>query len=194
MKQAFGRWWAETAVYLAHVAALARPGARVRGFAVHPFQAGALQGWQASDLCLLVEEGRRQVDRQRADLDRVQARSQLLFTVAGVLLGLLVSESDTTARHGTAVATIWYVGLVLVTLGLLGAAALMSVRSTFGGVDAALLSRQPAPVLRSMARAYAQAVAEGENTVATRLTVFRDAVLLVVVGAALQAGVWLATR
>ncbi len=82
MKQAVGRWWAETAVYLAHVAALARPGARVRGFAVHPFQAGALHGWQASDLCLLVEEGRRQVDRQRADLDRIQARSQLLFTVA----------------------------------------------------------------------------------------------------------------
>jgi hypothetical protein len=84
---------------------------------------------------------------------------------------------------------LWNLGLILIVLGLLGAAALMSVRSTFGMVDAALLSQEAPPVLRLVARAHAEFVAEGENTVEIRLTVFRDAVMLVVVGAALQAGV-----
>jgi hypothetical protein len=69
----------------------------------------------------------------------------------------------------------------------------MSVRSTFGMIDAALLSQQERPVLPAVARAYAESVAEGHNTVGTRLTVFRDAVLLVIIGAAVQLGVWLST-
>ena len=184
----------EVAVYLAHVGALFRPGVRVRPFRVHPGAVGSLEGWSDDDFQLLVEEGRRQLDRQRTDLDRLQSRSQLLFTTAVALLALLVSESGVVHRHGIGVVVLWYLGLVLIVVGLLGSAALMSVRSTFGMIDAALLSQQTPPVLRSVARAHAEGVAEGENTVGTRLTVFRDEVMLVVVGAALQAGVWLAAR
>jgi hypothetical protein len=60
-------------------------------------------------------------------------------------------------------------------------------------IDAALLSQQERPVLPAVARAYAESVAEGHNTVGTRLTVFRDAVLLVIIGPAVQLGVWLST-
>lgn len=194
MSEALARAMREVVVYLAHVAALFLPGVRVRQFQVHPGGVGSLEGWGDDDFRLLVEEGRRQLDRQRTDLDRIQTRSQLLFTTAGVLLALLVSESGVVQHHGFAVFIFWYMGLVLIVLGLLGAAALMTARGTFGMVDAALLSREAPPVLRSVARAHAEQVAAGENTVGTRLTVFRDAVMLVVVGAALQAGVWLAVR
>jgi hypothetical protein len=194
MSRALARAMQEVVVYLAHVVALFRPGMRVRQFQVHPGGVGSLEGWGDDDFRLLVEEGRRQLDRQRTDLDRIQARSQLLFTTAGVLLALLVSESSVVQHHGFAVFMLWYLGLVLIVLGLLGAAALMAARGTFGMVDAALLSQEAPPVLGSVARAHAELVAEGENTVGTRLTVFRDAVMLVVVGAALQAGVWLAAR
>jgi hypothetical protein len=186
--------WEEAVVYLLHVGALFRPGASVRSFAVQSDKVGPLEGWDDADLKLLIEEGRRQFDRQRADLDRIQTRSQWLFTAAGALLALLISEVDIIAIHGAIVFIVWYLGLVLVTLGLLGAAAVMSVRSTFGRVDAAHLSQQLPPVLQVVAREYAERAADGENTVATRLTVFRDAVLVIVVGAALQVGVWLATQ
>jgi cytochrome c oxidase subunit IV len=193
MSRALARAMQEVVVYLAHVAALFRPGVRVQPFRIHPGRVGSLQGWGDGDFRLLVEEGRRQLDRQRIDLDRIQTRSQLLFTTAGVLIALLVSESGVVHRHGLAVFVLWSLGLVLIVLGLLGAAALTAARGTFGMVDAALLSQEAPPVLRSVARAHAELVAEGENTVGTRLTVFRDAVMLVVVGAAFQAGVWLAT-
>src|SRR6266498_1771096 len=129
MRRAFAVAEQEVNVYLAHVAALFVPGVRVRSLPVHPGKVGTLSEWSEAELVLLVEEGRRQLDRQRADLDRVQARSQLLFTTAAALLVVLTAEFETMASRGGMVFMAWYLGLALVALGLLGSAALMSLRS-----------------------------------------------------------------
>jgi hypothetical protein len=95
MSRAVARAMQEVVVYLAHVAALFRPGVRIQPFRIHPGRVGSLQGWDDDDFRLLVEEGRRQLDRQRTDLDRIQTRAQLLFTTAGVLLA---SSTSATGR------------------------------------------------------------------------------------------------
>jgi hypothetical protein len=181
----------EVAAYVRHVAALLLPGLSPGGFTAHQTEPDDISGWSADELRLLVEEGRRQLDRQRAELERVQTRAQFLFTTAVALLAVFVSQTD---RIGGGAAVLWALGLAAVAWGMLGAAALMSVRAEFGGIDSTRLSHQQASeVLFSLARAYSSTVRVGENTVATRITVFRDAVLLVVVGATLHTCIWLLT-
>lgn len=181
----------EVSVYFRHVGALLLPGVDAGEFTVHRTEPADVSEWEPDELRLLVEEGRKQLDRQRTEQERVQTRAQYLFTTAAALLAVFVSQTD----HLNSLALIgWAVGLVVLTLGLLGAAALMSVRAQFGGIDASLLShQQPGSVLVRLAGAYASAVRTGENTIATRITVFRDAVFLVLAGAALHAGIWLYT-
>jgi hypothetical protein len=182
----------EAAVYVRHVCALFIPGVDPGEHVAHAVEPDALVDWCSDEHRLLIEEGRRQVDRQRAELERVQARGQLLFTTAAALLTVFLSQ--TRGLAGLVVVILWVVGLLLLVAGLLGAAALMSVRARFGGIDAALLSHQAAgSVEAGLAAAYSRAVRTGENTAATRITVFRDAVALVLIGAVLQTVIWLYT-
>jgi len=58
----------------------------------------------------------------------------------------------------------------------------MVVRADFGTIDTALLSQTTPPILRPLATSYSRMLATGENTVVTRLTVFRQAVLFVISG------------
>src|SRR5579859_3712330 len=68
-------------VYLAHVFGLIRPGASVPNFNAHPAQPQSLAGWTNDELQLMIDEGRRQSDRQQADLEQIRSRAQWLFTV-----------------------------------------------------------------------------------------------------------------
>ena len=67
------------------------------------------------------------------------------------------------------------------------------MQSEFGTIDAALLTYSGPRPLKPLAEAYAEQVRSGENTIAARITVYRDAVWLVLIGAAAQLVVWLAT-
>jgi hypothetical protein len=73
---------------------------------------------------------------------------------------------------------------------LLGAVAVVVANKEVGIIDTARLSRQHNPILPELAAAYARVVRKGENTIATQITVYRDAVLLVLVGATLSGMAW----
>lgn len=181
----------EWAVYLRHVLALFLPGANPGQFVAHRGTPGDVTPWGPVSVAVLIDEGRRQVDRQRAELDRVQGRAQFTFTVAVTVLVALGTQAPEIRDARGIVQFGWAAGLGLLLLGMLGAAALMSVRATVGGIDASNLSNEnPSTAQTAVAQGYANIVAEGENTVATRITVYRDAVFLTVTGALVHGVFW----
>jgi hypothetical protein len=184
----------EARIYLRHVLALFLPGIYVPVFEAYRIEPSPLDGWQDQDFNLLIDEGRRQLDVQREELERVRARGQFLFTTAGALLAVMLGFGRRVVRHESiTLFLLWSFGALLVTLGLLGAASLMTARGEFGAIDTRLLSATRPPVLEDLARAYPEQVGPGENTLATRIAVFRDAATLVVLGAIAQAVTWLWT-
>jgi threonine dehydrogenase-like Zn-dependent dehydrogenase len=70
----------------------------------------------------------------------------------------------------------------LLVCGVAGAAAVMTVRADFKMIDTTVLSASQPPILMALAASYSRMLATGENTFATRLTVFRQAVVFVIVG------------
>ncbi|MFI6713286.1 hypothetical protein ACIBF7_43130 [Nonomuraea sp. NPDC050478] len=181
----------EGGVYLQYVLGL-WPGRRVPVYDVHRLEPGDMTGWQESDLTTVIDEGRRQLDRQHSDLEHIRGRAQFLFTTAlGLLVVIFASVPSIVASLSLWAFLIWFVGALGTALGLLGAAAVTVARKDIGWIDTTRLSRQQSPIHRELAAAYARAVRTGENTMATHITVLRDAVFLVVVGAVAHAVAWL---
>lgn len=180
-------------IYLCNVGALLWPGVGAPDFAVNKPQAAATGlDWSTEDLQLLVDEGRRQLDRQLSELEHVRGRAQFLFTTTLAAFAVAVGLYDDAAKtRGTVIVLGWCLSVLFLSLAVLGAGAIGTVRADFGRVDKSLISQQQAPVLRTVADAYARAVVTGENTVATRLTMLRDAVLLLLAGFAIQCTLWL---
>ncbi len=58
----------------------------------------------------------------------------------------------------------------------------MTVRADFRTIDTAVLSSYVPPVQPELARDYSRMLHVGEDTVATRLTIFRQAALYVILG------------
>jgi hypothetical protein len=163
-------------IYLLHALGLLAPGRELPLVAADRLASADVSGWSAPELALLIEEGRRQSDRQQADLRDVRARAQWLFTVAVAALAAL-GAGLASARPGGALAALWIIGLAALVYGVGGAAAIMVARADFNAIHTAVLSAADQPVDRSLAKAYARMMALGENTVATRLTVLRQAVV-----------------
>lgn len=115
------------------------------------------------------------------DLERVRTRAQWLFTVASGVLALLVSGFMTESPSRWP-AALWVAAMLLLVYGVGGAAAILTVRADFRMIHAAVLSHQPRPIDRELAAAYSRMMADGESAVATGLTVFRQAVVLSLVG------------
>jgi hypothetical protein len=185
----------ESVVYLQHVLVLLRPNRPVPTFDAYTQTPGDVTHWAPDDLKLLIEEGRRQTDRQRQDLERLQSRAQFLFTTSLALLvvvaALLTSVLD---EQNWLLTSVWVVGTLIVGLAMFGAAALFVTRLEMSTIDAANLSQQDPPITNALAEAYARMMAAGENTLATRLTVYRQAVLMVLLGSAIHVAVWWVTR
>jgi hypothetical protein len=163
----------------------------VPAFEVHPVQPGDLDGWSDDDHQLLIAEGRRQL----ADLERIRSRCQFLFTTALGLLVVVFGTVRTIAGPGShrvlPALLLWSASIVCIVVGLLGAAALITTRKDLKIVDAAILSQTAPPVLAQLALVCADVVRTGGNSVATALTVQRDAVLFMVAGASVYATAWL---
>lgn len=182
----------EVTMYLRHVRGLLIPGITVAIVQTDTLEPGSLDGWDDDALWIVVDEGRRQIDRQAGRFDRIRSGAQLLFTTALALLVVLgASAHRVLHREGVVLSVGWVVGLVAVASGTLGAAAILTVKAEFGSIHTALLSRSGPEPLRELAVAYTQQVRAGENTLNARVTVYRDAVWLVLVGALAQLIVWI---
>jgi hypothetical protein len=182
----------EGRMYLAHLRGL-WPGAKVPSFQVHPSEPSDITGWGSEDYQVLIDEGRRQLDAQRDQAEQIRGRAQFLFTTAIGLAALsFAGKSTVLAAKSNVPIAIWSLSLLLTTLGLLGTASVIVARKEFGSIDAALMTNlYDPPIPPKLAAGYSRQVARGANTVATLVTVYRDAVLLVLLGALCWGAAWL---
>lgn len=181
----------EPSVYIAHVLGL-WPGRAVPAYEVHVTPPSDVNAWSPEEQTLLVEEGRRQLDRQANDLECIRSRAQFLFTTTLGLLVVVFAEFKTIISNGNVGSFLmWCLAVLCSIMALLGAASIVTARKELGFIDAARLTSTSRPVLPELAAAYGRCIRIGENTVATQITVFRDAVLLLAVAGAFFAGAWM---
>lgn len=180
----------EIAVYLAHCGAIFRPGYSPPLFEQPaPFE-GSLASSDDDHLVLVIEEGRRQLDRQLGDLERIRSRSAVLVTVGIAEIGILSAGMKQTFEAGPWTFSVWILSSVAVVLGLLGAAAILTASARFGRIETQMVAVLSPPARYKIAEGYADSTGLGECTVATRLTVFRSAVMLLIVAAIIYACAW----
>jgi hypothetical protein len=185
----------EQRVYAQHVLGLLRPGHRVPDHLAHATEPSPLNGWQPADHDAMIEEGRRQSDRQQDDLERVRGRSQLLLALALALLAAVAALRGPVASGDEWwLWTVWIASLGAGAWSAVGAAAIAAVRADMEIIDAAVLSHYEPPVRPKLAADYAELVRPGENAVATRLTNFRVAVLWLLIAAVFGLAAWLGSQ
>lgn len=142
------------------------------------------------ELRLIIEEGRRQFDRQSLDLERIRTRGATLITVGLIEIAALSGGARGSWDSGWMVSSAWTIATAFVLFGLAGAIAVLTSKAVFGRTDAGLIARTGRNRFRELAMTYALHAEEGESTVAARLTVLRDAVLLLVSGGLVYAAAW----
>jgi hypothetical protein len=169
------------AIYLRHILGLLQPGRQVVVPAAHQVQASSLDNWTEEDLTLMIEEGRRQLDRQYSDFEHLLSRAQWLFTVGAAVIASLVAAFAKSQAGGPPV-VLRALAFAFVVYGVAGAGAIMVVRADFSTIDTATLSQRTPPIRKELAGDYSAMLGKGENTVAARLTVFHEAVLYLVIG------------
>jgi hypothetical protein len=168
-------------IYFAHVIGLIAPGVEIPVFRSHQIEPEPLDDWSEADLERMIDEVQRQLDRQISDFERILGRAQWLLTTGAAVTAAL-GTAFVAKRPSGAVLWLWVPALVFLACGVAGAGAVMTVRADFVTIDTAVLSRKAPPILRTLATSYSRMLRTGENTVATRLTVFRQAVVYVIIG------------
>lgn len=153
----------------------------------HQNEGGDLAAHSDAELQLVIDEGRRQLDVQTARFEDVQGRAQTLLTVSLVVLGLtagIVSRLHSFGGwRGRFEWVVWSIAGVLELLGVLLAAAVISVRAKFGATDTRQVTNMSLPLLKPLADDYCESVRIGEDTVADRVNAFQVATRYTVWGA-----------
>jgi hypothetical protein len=114
----------------------------------------------------------------------------------GIALLVVVASTLRTihAEKGTALRwagySFWVVALGCVLLGVLGSAALLAAKATFGSILPTLVTTMDPPITRDLARAYAAQFVIGEDTLNTRLTIQWWSVFFLAVGGIAFAALW----
>lgn len=182
---------AEARLYLHYALAVLRPGVRVPTFGKPEQFTGSLAAFTAEeDLTILIEEGRRALDRQETDLERIRSRATTLLTIGLAEIAVLSALAARTFQHGPLVTTLWCSSGVTVILGIGGTASVLTSQARMGWVDPRQIASGTPALAPATAYEYLQSLGEGEETVRTRLTVLRDAVLLETLTALLLAVTW----
>src|SRR3954454_25313375 len=119
-------------IYFQYVLGLIRPGEKIDVPKVHTLKPGQLDAWKPEELALMIDEGRRQSDRQMLDLERFRGRAQWLFTIGAAATAV---AAGVYGDHGSGVTLL---AIVLLAYGVGGAAA---VRADFNTIDTAVLSK-----------------------------------------------------
>ncbi|MDP9347178.1 MAG: hypothetical protein M3P44_15995 [Actinomycetota bacterium] len=169
-------------IYFQHVAGVVVPGLDVPVHNADRLTPGPIDDWDDDELELLIEEGRRQSDRQQDQLEQIRGRAQWLFTVGVAVLAALGGALGAGQHRAVGLALWSIVALTLLAYGIGGATAILVAKADFKMIHTAVLSRLKRPIDRELASAYARMMSMGEDTVATRLTVFRQAVVFCLMG------------
>jgi hypothetical protein len=111
----------ELKVYGQHVLALFWPNAPAPVHRADLNQPGNLSGWKSEDLHILIEEGRRQIDRQHDDLERIRTRSQILLAFGLALVGTTAALDDrVSGADSLVVRGVWILALAAGAWSILG--------------------------------------------------------------------------
>lgn len=175
--------FAEARLYLVYCVALLHPGHTMPTFAEPEPHTRDVPPLSDEELGLLMEEGRRQIDRQMADLDRIRNRAGALATVALALIAAVMGKLADVLDHHWSLIALWATSCAMAVLSVAGAASILSARAVLGRTDTRLAAQGTRPMRASLAEAYVGTVSIGEETIRTFLTVFRDAVTLAVAAA-----------
>lgn len=181
----------EWGVYFRHLPGL-WPGSRVPVFEAHTIEQGDLDGWSDEELTYALEEGRRQLDQLFQDLETVRTRAQFLFTTAvGFLVVIFAGRHTMVDAKSVFPWLVWSLGIVTAVLSLLGSAAVVVARKDLRAIDVVLLTTwTKRPILRELVAMYGRSVRASSNTMTTQITMFRDAVWLLLVAALLYGLAW----
>ena len=146
-----------------------------------------ITSWTQADETLAIEEGRRQLDGQRNQLQYVTSRASVLLPVGIAASALFISEleglGDFALLRQTIARILLLSGAAATFWGALVMGALIGGRETFSQTDAAQLTKQPGGLRKYLARDYAENVRPGVNTNAARLTHLGTGVTWIAVGA-----------
>lgn len=185
-------WRKEFKVYAQHVLGLLVPNLRAPVHKADRNAAGDVAQWVSEDLDLLIDEGRRQLDRQHDDLERIRSRAQVLLALGLALVGTTAAlQGRVSDSSSWLVWAMWLVALATGAWSILGAAATSVVRADMSIIHAAVLSRRSGKIKEELAKDYSEMVMAGENQLATRLTNLRHAVTWLLVAAVLALASWL---
>lgn len=179
--------------YVQYVSLLFRPGATAPVFSSAQIEPGEMTGWSDDELQIMVDEGRRELDALETQLTEIRGRAQAVLTIAIALVGVLAGIAGT-AHHHCGWFALWIVGVVGIVLSALGSAAIITVKADMSIVHTAVLSTYDTPVLKRLAGDYAGMTRQGQNTVATRLTLLWLAVLTLLIGGALGFCSWIGAK
>ncbi len=181
----------EIRAYLWYCVALLWPGIGVPVFELAPERPPGIADLTEEQLQVVLDEGRRHLDRQRQDLERVQTRSATAATIGLAEIALLSNGGATVIRAGGFWVVPWLTGVICVFLGVAGAVSLLTTRPTVAAPNvndiANYVGRDP---LYCAAYAYVRDVDVGDVTLSARVTILRDVALLLVMGAVLYAAIW----
>ncbi|MEU5242672.1 hypothetical protein AB0G81_00840 [Streptomyces asoensis] len=175
--------FAESRLYLVYCLALLHPGHVMPTFAEPEPHTRNVAPLSDEELGLLMEEGRRQIDRQMADLDRIRNRAGALAAVALALVAAVMGKLADVLGQNWLLIALWAASCAMAIFSVAGAASVLSARAVLGRIDTRLAAQGTRPIRASLAEAYVGIVSIGEETVRTYLTVFRDAVTLAVMAA-----------
>lgn len=191
-------WKEDRWAYLSLVLAVVVPGLKPYVFSDDPPTADAptegevVREWTEEERQLLIDEGRRQHDRQDRRLADLRSRAQLSFTTALAVIAALVGKATPFDLRVPHVADlVLTAGLAAAVYSALGAVGLLVAPATMGTVDAADLSLKRAThassIKKQLADEYAANVRPGEATIRTRLTVFFEVAIWLLLAAACTA-------
>jgi hypothetical protein len=157
----------------------------------NPNKPGSITEFDDESLRILIEEGRRQADRQaesfRHTIDRAQALLTASLVAAGFIGEVLRQVTQVKGTREFVGLGFWAIAALLVVVGIAAAAATAIVRADFVVIDTTEISTWKPPVLGELAKDYASAVRLGETTLDARVTIFRMATRFVCYGSALGA-------
>ncbi len=142
----------------------------------------SMGGWEATDIELVVQEGRIQIDRQHKDLEQIRTRAQFMITTGLLLVAALIAAQSRVAGH-LVPSLAWWTGVILAVVGVLGFGAVVVSQMSMGTISTAKFTHPPdVNASFDLATGYARIVKQGEDTLATELTTFRMDVLMFLAG------------
>ena len=145
--------------------------------------------WTAEDHALAIEEGRRQLDGQTAQLQFLTTRASALLTLSLAIAIFFATTLDDLGKLQQPAKTAAYITLGVGTAAVIWGAALMGAliagRASGQQTDATQLTHEGAGLAEYLARDYATMVGTGVNTNAARLTHLGTGTTAIVLGAIL---------